>query len=263
LTAVGVGATLALILVLQGCSSSGASSGNASSGGGGATAGGGDTSAASSAAASAATITVDGVAFPKPEKSSVSMGVSSIDVGVMPTYLITEQQIAQKFGINLKIHDFNGEAPTLQAMIAGQIDVSAGSGGIAYSSHTTHDPAVITFVGDDTVTDILASQHDITSADSLKGKSIAVSSFGSYSYAEALLALKSLGLTPKDVTLTAVGHDSDRLAALKAHSVGASIQDATITGQLKSEGYNILVDLAKIKSAGYVGNAITVPESFA
>lgn len=206
---------------------------------------------------------VDGIAFPKPEKTSVSMGFSSIDVGVMPSYLMIQQGIAKKFGIDLTEKDFSGDAPATQALIAGQVDTVNGSGATALLTQKTNDPAEIVYVGDDTVGDILFTAKDVTSAAQLKGKSVAVSSVGSYSYAEALLALKSLGLTTNDVTLQAVGHDSDRLAALKGGSVAGAILDNTLIPSLTSAGFRSLVNLATLKNAHYIGTSIIVPNSFA
>lgn len=251
-------------VALAACSSSSASgsgSGAANSGGGGG--GAGASTAASSSPSSGGTITVDGIQFPKPEKTSLSIGVSSIDVGVVPTYLLTQQGLAKKFGIDLTEKDFSGDAPTVQALVAGQVDVIDGSGSAPLLTQVTNEPAEMVFVNDNTVSDVLFTQKDITSAAQLKGKSIAVSSVGSFSYAEAALALQHLGLTTKDVTLQAVGHDSDRLAALKAGSVGGAIQDNTLIPMLTKQGFHALVNLGDVKNAHYVGTSLAVPESFA
>ncbi len=51
------------------------------------------------------------------------------------------------------------------------------------------------------------TQSAVKTAADLKGKSVAISSFGSQSHAGALLAVKSLGLATSDVTITQVGND--------------------------------------------------------
>lgn len=72
------------------------------------------------------------------------------------------------------------------------------------------------------------------------------------SHADALLALKSIGLSATDVTLTQVGNDAARLAALKAGSVAASISDGTQIEPLKALGFNILVNLSDVEGLGGV-----------
>lgn len=226
----------------------------------------GDGSSQAGSSSASGTITVDGIAFPKPEKTTITIGISSVDVGVMPTYLITAQNIGKKFGMTIKEVELEGDGPVVQSLVAGKIDVFDASGSAAFSTQKTNVPAEIIYVGGDAPSDVLLAGKDIKSAADLKGKSIAVSSLGSYSYAEALISLQDLGLSASDVTLTSVGHDNDRLAALKSGSVAASIQDIQTRDDMVKQGYHALVSLADVKSvagAGYIGTALTVPKSFA
>jgi ABC-type nitrate/sulfonate/bicarbonate transport system substrate-binding protein len=208
------------------------------------------------------TITVNGIQFPKPELSSLTIGIASIDVSGVPLSLIPYLGIDKKFGIKLNIKDFGGNAQLSQALVANQIDTALASGGTAVTSLKTGRPEVITYVTLDVDTDILYGNKGVTNADQLRGKSIAVSSFGSQSYAGALLALQALGLTKNDVTLTPVGNDSARLAALKAGSVGAAILDFTLEQQLNSSGYTSLVKIEDLHSTGYPLESLTFPQSF-
>lgn len=258
---------IAALAVSGGCSSSG--------GGGAATppvsavsSGSSIAGAVSSPTAGSDTITVDGIKFPKPEKTSLKMGLSAIDVGLMPTYLMPD--IAKKFGITINTTALDGAAPVAQSLIAGQIDMSEGAPGVAFDTAKAHQPAQMVYVGSDVPTDILFTAKDVSTPAELKGKSIAVSTIGAYAYGEVLLALKSMGLTTKDVTITQVGNDSARLAALKSGSVAASIQDATVKGELTSEGFHALVDLGKLSQSGsstgpipgFISTTLLIPESF-
>ncbi len=227
--------------------------------------------AATSAGASASTAasvapggpTVHGVAFPKPEKTALSICESAVSTGSMPIYYIREKKLDEMFGLKVTYRQFQGNGPCAQALAAGQVDVAQLSGQ-SLTFQLTDTPTVDTFVIDNNVTYILVCQKNITNAATLKGKSIAVSSFGSYSYATALLDLKLLGLQKSDVTLQAVGGHSNRLAALKGGSVGCDAEDHTQKAPLLKEGYNVLVDLSEHKGQvpGYVGLALEMPLSF-
>ncbi len=214
---------------------------------------------APSAAASGPT--VDGIAFPQPEQTSVQICESAISTGSMPIYYIEEHHLDQMWGMNVSYQEFEGNGPCAQALAAGQVDVADLSGN-SLAFQLTDTPTTDTYVIQNSATYILVCQSSITDAASLKGQSVAVSSFGSFSYAMALLALQSLGLTADDVTITAVGGHSARLAALEGGSVGCDSEDHNQAEPLTAQGYNVLVDLSKVQSAGYVGLALEEPNSY-
>jgi NitT/TauT family transport system substrate-binding protein len=112
------------------------------------------------------------------------------------------------------------------------------------------------------MTDILVARPDVKTAADLKGKPIAISSYGSLSHGDALVALNVLGLTDKDVTLTLVGNDTARLAALKAGGVAAAIQDGDIGPELTKQGYNVLVDLEKDSKVGIAREGLAATAEF-
>jgi ABC-type nitrate/sulfonate/bicarbonate transport system substrate-binding protein len=214
------------------------------------------------ATGSGGTITVDGISFPKPEKTSLKFGVSALSVGDMPAYMIDYQKLGEKFGIDIKMSLFNGDAPTRQALVAGQIDIADVSGGVSVSSQKTNSPTQITFSSQDKLSDLFVGGKNITDANALRGKAVAVSSFGSQSYAGALLALKSMGLSKDDVTISPVGNDAARLSALRAGSVGAAIVDADKGPELNQLGFHTLADLGKLDVAGYVTASLAMPKKF-
>jgi NitT/TauT family transport system substrate-binding protein len=81
----------------------------------------------------------------------------------------------------------------------------------------------------------------------LKGKSVAVSRFGSGSDFITRLALKSWGLDPvKDVTILQVGNSPDRLAAIASGKVFGSILSLSQTPRAKKLGLRVLADLSQI-----------------
>jgi NitT/TauT family transport system substrate-binding protein len=193
------------------------------------------------------------VTLPAPELTSVRVAQSGVPTsGAMPSIMATCLGLYKKYGLDETDVVFQGAGPGLQAMIAGQVDVAMGSGGPTIASLATDFPTQIVFVTRSNINDDLFAQSDIKTGEALKGKSVAISSFGSQSHAGALLALKSLGLTPEDVTITQVGNDSARLAALQAGAVGASMQDFTREATLVDAGFTPLVKLREVNGLGGV-----------
>jgi ABC-type nitrate/sulfonate/bicarbonate transport system substrate-binding protein len=209
------------------------------------------------------TITVEGIAFPKPEKTKVTIGAGAVDPGVIPLYLIDSQNLDEQFGFDLELVKFSGTSQVTQAMLTGQVDVANGSGGIAMATQGTGRPAKIAYVTSDVLTDMIITRPDVATAADLKGKAIAISSYGSQSHAGAKLGIQALGLTEQDVTITQVGNDAARLAALKGGSVAGAVLSAQVEKELTDAGYHVLQRLTDVKTGGYALTSLTVPEKFA
>ena len=236
------------MVVLAGCSSTASSSPTATTASSG--------SVAPSAEASGPKI--GDVQLPEPELKNIRLGNSgNPSANVMHIIWAECNNLPAKYGLNIDFLQFDGAGPAAQALLANQVDVSDNSGGPAIASLATDSPMVLAYVTRDNLTDNLYSQPNIKTAEDLRGGSIAISSFGSQSHAGALLSLKVLGLTTDDVTITQVGNDNARLAALQAGSVSASMNDATQANDLTGLGLNILVKLADDVKPGQGGNPRT------
>jgi ABC-type nitrate/sulfonate/bicarbonate transport system substrate-binding protein len=183
--------------------------------------------------------------LPTPEVTNVRLGNSgSPTANTMHSIIARCEGLDEKYGLTIDWFSFDGGSAAAQALLAEQVDVADNSGGPAIASLATDSPMLIAYVTRDNLTDIMYGQSGVASAEDLRGGSVAISSFGSQSHAGALLALSVLGLTPEDVTITQVGNDAARLAALQAGSVDASMNDATQEDELEGLGFNTLVRLA-------------------
>jgi NitT/TauT family transport system substrate-binding protein len=93
----------------------------------------------------------------------------------------------------------------------------------------------------------LMARPDIPSASALKGKRVAVSSFGASTDVSARVALRALGLEPsRDVTIVALGEDMIRYTALHAGTVQAAMMSLPLNIRLKKEGYRELFYVGKV-----------------
>ncbi len=93
----------------------------------------------------------------------------------------------------------------------------------------------------------LMARPEITSAAALKGKKVAVSSFGATTDLSARASLRALGLDPtRDVTILPLGGDTVRFAALQAGTVQAAMMSLPLNIQLKKMGYRELFYAGKI-----------------
>jgi len=90
----------------------------------------------------------------------------------------------------------------------------------------------------------LIASGNISSANQLKGKKIAISRFGSTDDFALKMALLQLGLNPKsDVIILQIGGPATRFSALKAGSVDATVLTTGLAQIAVKSGQNLLVDL--------------------
>ena len=187
------------------------------------------------------------VALPTPEKADIKMGLSVTETSQFAAQLAKMAGIYEKNGLNVETTVFEGDGKVMQALQAGQLDVGFGGTSAFITSQTTDVPVVGLAVNAVILTDELVSTKDVTDAETLKGKCVAVSTFGGTSHGAVILSLKSLGLTPDDVVITEVGGQSARIAALQGGACAAAPVDAARHDEMAGLGFNFLVDLKKEK----------------
>src|SRR3972149_663455 len=95
-----------------------------------------------------------------------------------------------------------GAGKPTAALQAGQLDVAMVGVSSAVSSQITDSPMVVLSVNAVLLTDNIVCQGDVKTADDIKGKRIALSTFGGTSNGAALLGIKALNLTTNDVVIT-------------------------------------------------------------
>ena len=183
--------------------------------------------------------------LPTPEKTDLKIGLSVTETSQFAAQLAKMAGIYEKNGLNVETTVFEGDGKVMQALQAGQLDIGFGGTSSFITSQTTDVPVVGLAVNAVILTDELVSTKDVTDAATLKGKCVAVSTFGGTSHGAVILSLKALDLTPEDVVITEVGGQSARIAALQGGACAAAPVDAAQHQEMADLGFNFLVDLKK------------------
>ena len=134
----------------------------------------------------------------------------------------------------------------IKALVSGDVDFiySAGTG---IRAAVQGLPVKILSLDFTKVFHSLMARPEITSAAALRGKKVAVSSFGATTDLSARASLQALGLDPtRDVTILPLGGDTVRFAALQAGTVQAAMMSLPLNIQLKKMGYRELFYAGKI-----------------
>lgn len=204
--------------------------------------------AAPAAATAAATAAPDPNVLPKPELTKLRIGISTPNEPVQYSEtLAVTLGFYTKYGLSVETIGFEGDGKALQSLVAGQLDMFVGGSSAAINTVVTDTPVKVVAMNSTTLDDGLFCGKDIKTAADVKGKTVAISTFGGTSHGSALLMLKALGLTAKDATITQTGGEGVRIAALKGGSVGCAVVGISQEAALKALGLNVVTDLTKTK----------------
>ncbi|HXG39503.1 MAG TPA: ABC transporter substrate-binding protein [Candidatus Limnocylindrales bacterium] len=182
-------------------------------------------------------------ALPTPELTTIRIGLSVAETSQFAAQLAHMTGIFDRLGLETEVTVFEGDGKTMQALQAGQLEFGFVGVSSAITSQTTDAPVAIISVNAQVLSDQLVTLPDIKSADDLRGKCVAVSTFGGTSHGAVLLSLQALGLTPQDVVITEIGGQAARIAALQGGACAAAPVDASREQEMRDLGFNILVDL--------------------
>lgn len=134
----------------------------------------------------------------------------------------------------------------IKALLAGEVDYIY-SAGTAVRAAVRGVPVKALSFDFYKVFHSLMARPEIKSAADLRGKKVAVSSFGATADLSARVALRAIGIDPvKDVTILALGPDAIRYAALQSGAVQASIMPLPWNVRMKKEGYRELFYAGKV-----------------
>jgi ABC-type nitrate/sulfonate/bicarbonate transport system substrate-binding protein len=179
--------------------------------------------------------------LPKPELTTLRLGTSAgTEMSQFAGVQAVAAKIFEKYGISATVSAFEGEAKAIGALQAGQIDVSFGGGGSALSSQLTDVPLVSLGISATILTDDLVCTPAIKTPADVKGKKIAISTFGGTAHGSGLLLLKSIKLSATDAVFAQVGGQTARIAAVKGGSVDCAVVDKVLQPDMLAAGLNIV-----------------------
>jgi len=177
----------------------------------------------------------------------VNVGYSAISGDQLPLWVGKELGIFEKNGLEVQPIFFTGGSTAILALVSGDVPITQVSGPGLVSSAIGGSDAVFVAGGMTSLNYVLMGKPGITSAEQLKGGSVAISRFGSATDTIARFALKKVGLTPvKEVTIVQVGSGPDRLAAILTGRVTAAVINPPSSFQAEKKGLAVLADVAKM-----------------
>ncbi len=163
-------------------------------------------------------------------------------------WVIQEKKLLEKQGVEPEIISISASPIVLQALLAGEIDVSATSVATLVSSRLAGADTVMILGMVRTFVDHIVTAQNITGVEQLRGKIGGVNRTGSTSDMGLRFALRRLGLDPDhDVKIITAGGNPERFAALSRGLIQFTIMPEPFLRQGEKLGFRDLFDIGSLK----------------
>ncbi len=186
----------------------------------------------------------------------VHIGISTVGLYELPTEIAMRKGFYREEG--LEVRKVVVRTPLhVAALLSGELDYSTVTG-IILSATLQAMPFRTVMGWFDKPLHMLIARPNIKKVTDLKGKRVAVSTYGSIPHVMLKEALSSYGMNPdKDITVLAMGGSGDRLAALAAGTVDATPLDVAYIQRTEQSGFANLLYLGDVVSLRLGGFAVT------
>ena len=188
-------------------------------------------------------------------------GISAPVVTIFPVWMAEAGGFYEKEGLKVEVITMEGGSRGVQVLLSGEIQgMHVGLAPVVQANKEGADLRAIASTSN-TIPITIFTKPAIKAAAELKGTNIGISTFGSETDIAVSLALKKVGLTRQDVTVSQIGGSSQRLGALIAGRIDAApLLEPGIT-LAKDKGFNAIIDLAAEKTP-WIFDAVVVTKSY-
>jgi ABC-type nitrate/sulfonate/bicarbonate transport system substrate-binding protein len=163
-------------------------------------------------------------------------------------WVLQEKKLLHKYGVEPEIISISASPIVLQALLAGEIDVSATSVATLVSSRLAGADTVMILGMVRTFVDHIIAAQNIATPEQLKGKIGGVNRIGSTSDLGLRFALRRLGIDPeKDAKIITAGGNPERFAALSKGVINFTIIPEPFVRQALQLGFRDLFDIGSLK----------------
>jgi NitT/TauT family transport system substrate-binding protein len=180
----------------------------------------------------------------QPALEKLTIAYSAMSGTMAPLWITQERGFFRKYGLDVQLVFIESGSTTVQSLVAKEVVFAQMAGAGVLQSRLRGSDVVMIAGFLNTMDYQLMVEKGITRPDQLKGKTLAVSRFGSSSDFATRYALDKFGLVPeRDVTILEIGSQPARFAALEAGKIQAAMVAVPLTLKAKALGFHTLADL--------------------
>jgi len=182
------------------------------------------------------------------EHTPLMVSYAAVNANMLNLWVAKEAGYLRDEGIDAGLILVRGGSLGVQLLLSGQTPITlVGATAIANAYLQGNKDLVMIGSVTNIMSYLLVVKPEIHKAEDIKGKTLAVSRFGSTADFVAEYALRHLGLKKTDVSMIQIGTENDRLAAMERGDISLSVFSPTYLTAIKQAGMNVLLDLERMK----------------
>jgi len=194
------------------------------------------------------------------EIKKIRLGYPAISYNQIHIWVAKEAGLFRRHGLDVELIFFRGGQMATQALVAGDPPI-VNIGTVIQANLQGHDVVLIGSI-ESAYNYSVVAQPGITRVEQLRGKRLGVSGFGSASHNAALILLQKFNLEPnRDVAVLVAGPTTERLAALDAGKIDATVLTPTEVVMAKKRGYRDIYDMLEM-GVEVQGNGLATSRAF-
>jgi NitT/TauT family transport system substrate-binding protein len=183
-------------------------------------------------------------ATPVAALDAIKVGITDRVNTVLPLWMAEAGGFYAAQGLRPEITPMGGGGPGIQALAGGRIDIMrVGLSSVVQGNRAGGDLRTIASMSN-VIRFAFFTAPGVTTAAALKGGVVGISTRGSETDTVVTLTLRRLGLTRSDVTVREFATARERLAALRAGEIRATVLNEPAASLAREQGVPVLVDLA-------------------
>ena len=181
---------------------------------------------------------------PERPLEKVTIAYSSLSGNMAPLWITHERGFFRKYGLDVQLVFIESGTTTVQSLISKDVYIAQMAGAAVVQSRLRGADVVMIAGVINTLNFKLYVDKNIKQPDQLKGKTVAVTRFGSSTDFALRYALERYGLAPeKDVAILQAGNMPAILASLETGKIQGAMLSAPFTLTAKNMGLPLMADL--------------------
>lgn len=195
-------------------------------------------------------------------QDKVRIGLSSISATSGSIWVAEEKGLFKKHGLDAEVIIIGGGASrVVSSLIAGEIQFSVGGGDAVIRAGLRGADGVLAASPMKTGLQRMMVRPEIKTPADLKGKSIAVTRFGSASHWVLQLFLRKWGMRTEDIKMLQLGSSPAMFASLEKGGVDGAVFTIPTFFLAEERGYRILADPVEMEIY-YLQNSVDTTRSY-
>lgn len=174
---------------------------------------------------------------------NIIIGMAGMNFSFLPFQIATEKRFYEKYDLSVKPVLMRAQA-AIPALVSGDVDYDTHFGSLVRGA-VSGLPLRVIFSTAEKQMFSLVVQPEIKTAEDLKGKVVAISSFGGTQHLVTAATLKAVNIDPdRDVKMINVGNEAVRVEHLRSKQIQAAMINPPISVMMKKEGFRLLLHAA-------------------